>query len=153
MRALGLEGVKEERPCWCERWEGAPVSASLPPQMWSGRFSQPPGLDQQELGGEADRGALKDELQPHGCRLIIFPTHLIDGTHGALGTGLHWAHCRPWGKRGNDRSGSSGGPSLRDVAWGQRGQWGLLLSPFCLLPPPGVCFFSLVGQHVSGGNT
>ena len=41
--------------------------------------------------GRADKQALKDELQPWGCRLIIFPTHLIDRTHGAAGSRLLWA--------------------------------------------------------------
>lgn len=49
--------------------------------------------------------------------------------------------------------GSFGGRSLKDVAWGWRGPWGLLLSPcsiFCLLLV--FHFFSFRVSLAQGGN-
>lgn len=51
------------------------------------------GPQSAEPGGEADKGALKDQLRPHGCRLLLIPTRLTDVTHRVTGNGLHWAHC------------------------------------------------------------
>lgn len=63
---------------------GEPASA-WPPSTSIVWESEPTSWPQSaEPGAEADKCALKDELQPHGSRLIIFPTHLTDVTqsHG-----------------------------------------------------------------------
>ena len=139
------------RPCWCERWEWGPASACPPSSnvVWE---IQPTSWPQSAgARGRADKQGLKAELRPRGCRLIIFPTHLIDRTHGAAGNGLHWASSDAGKRREMTDLGSFGSPSPRAVAWGWRGQWGRLLSPspvFCLLLA--FCFFSLQGQHGSG---
>lgn len=83
-RALGLKGARGG--------SGEPASAWLPSSniVWE---SEPTSWPQSaEPRAEADKGTLKDELQPHGCRLIIFPTHLTEVTQ-SQGNGLHWAGC------------------------------------------------------------
>lgn len=53
-------------------------------------------------------------------------------------------------EEGNDKFGAFGSPSLKHVARGWRGQWGLLsLPPSCLLPPPG---WGLFPFRVGGGQ-
>ena len=42
----------EGRALLMQNWEWGRHPPALPPQMWSGRFSQPPGLNQREPRGE-----------------------------------------------------------------------------------------------------
>lgn len=82
--------------------------------MWSERFRQPPGLNHQEPGGEADKRALKDRFQPQGHRLISFPHTWLAGLVGSWGGG---AGNVPVGlqlmreDQGNGGLGSCGGTS------------------------------------------
>lgn len=79
-------------------------------QVWSGRFSQPPGLSNQDPGGEADKRALKDKFQPPDHRLNYF-SHTL-GWPAAQGH-REWPHWSPQlrlGEEGNNRSGGLGRP-------------------------------------------
>ena len=99
--------------------------------------------------GEADKRALKDEFQPQGHRLIIFPTHLIGLPHWASGM----ASLGPQlilEEEGRDRF---GGPSPKRLAWGwiQRAVGLAALPASCLLPPPGFGLFPFRVSTVQEG--
>lgn len=122
-----------------------------PPPSTSGRFRNLLASISRSWG-RADK-RLRRTQWPYHYRLIIFPTHLIDVTHGATGNSLHWAlfwapHCSGGGK-GNVSFEVLGQPlpqgaldvwlpsRLAAVGWGQA---------FC-------CFFSFLGLQVQGGDS
>lgn len=102
--------------------------------------------------GRADKRALKDELQPWGCRLIIFPTHLIDRTHGATGNGLASADAA--GKRRGVVTGLGSFSQPSPQGWGlevEKAAEPPAVPQPCLLSPSS--FASLPVSMVQGANT